>query len=294
MLGRCGTPDVLFAYQPTGPKLRRFAALIKNFPATKFSCVTDNPATAKDMAAFFDANGLVVSVYIDINSGMNRTGIAPGEEAVQLYILCSGLKGIKPIGWHHYDGHIRDADILVRKQQCDAAFEQVKQISAALIANGFAEPIIIAGGSPSFSIHCKREKVECSPGTFIYWDKGYIDLCPEQSFVPAALVITRVISLPDATKLCLDLGHKSVAAENELSRRVYFLNAPQLNFVSHSEEHLVVDAGQGHHYKIGDILYGLPLHICPTVALYERALVVENGHITGEWKTIARDRKLEY
>ncbi|HKB43962.1 MAG TPA: hypothetical protein VKC90_06225, partial [Chitinophagaceae bacterium] len=148
------------------------------------------------------------------------------------------------------------------------------------------------GGSPTFSIHCKRKKIECSPGTFIYWDKTYQDLCPEQIFLPAALVMTRVISLPDETKLCLDLGHKSVAAENELIRRVYFPDAPQLKAISQSEEHLVVDAGKDHSYKVGDLLFGIPFHICPTVALYEKAYTVENGKLAGEWKTIARDRKI--
>jgi D-serine deaminase-like pyridoxal phosphate-dependent protein len=141
-------------------------------------------------------------------------------------------------------------------------------------------------------VHAKRGVVECSPGTFIYWDRGYSLHCAEQPFLTAALVVSRVISLPDETKLCLDVGHKSVSAENELGKRIYFLNAPELVFIGQSEEHLVVDAGKHHHYKVGDVLYGLPYHVCPTIALYERAITIENNHITGEWKNIARDRKI--
>ena len=99
--------------------------------------------------------------------------------------------------------------------------------------------------------------------------------------------------MPDSTKLCLDLGHKSIASENELLKRVYFLNAPGLIPVSQSEEHLVVEAGEGHTYNIGDVLYGLPFHICPTCALYERAFTIEDQQLTGEWKIVARDRKIE-
>jgi D-serine deaminase-like pyridoxal phosphate-dependent protein len=106
------------------------------------------------------------------------------------------------------------------------------------------------------------------------------------------LVVTRVVSLPDETKICVDLGHKSIASENVLDKRVIFLNAPHLKFISHSEEHLVLDAGTGHNYKVGDVLYGVPHHICPTVALYERAITIENKLTTGEWKNIARDRKI--
>jgi len=43
---------------------------------------------------------------------------------------------------------------------------------------------------------------------------------------------------------------------------------------------------------VGDVFYGLPYHVCPTVALYERVFTIENGKVTGEWKTISRDRKL--
>ena len=193
---------------------------------------------------------------------------------------------------HVYDGHIRNPNINIRKTDCDQAFQQVETLQQRIIAAGLDEPIVVAGGSPTFPIHAQREKVECSPGTFVYWDKGYSEVCPEQPFIPAALVVTRVISLPDETKLCLDLGHKSIGPENELSRRVYFINAPQLKTVSQSEEHLVVEAGLGHGFKVGDVLYGIPYHICPTVALYERAYTVKKNKVKGEWKTIARDRKI--
>ena len=168
----------------------------------------------------------------------------------------------------------------------------VEQLQKTLMTQGFVEPIIIAGGSPTFPVHAKRKNIECSPGTFVYWDKGYEMLCSEQHFLPAALVISRIISMPGETKLCLDLGHKSISAENELSKRVHFLNAPELKFISQSEEHLVVETDAGHSYKLGDVMYGLPFHICPTCALYERAQIVENYEATREWKIIARDRKI--
>jgi D-threonine aldolase len=294
MLAMCNANDVLLAYQPVGPKLDRFIQLIKKYRNTNFSCLTDNNEAAHQMAASFSANDLSVPVYIDLNIGMNRTGIIPGNTAVELYMNCSRLNGINPIGLHAYDGHIHDANFNKRKQRCDEAFVAVEGMKNELMQKGFSEPVVIAGGSPTFSIHCKRKKIECSPGTFIYWDKGYLDLCPEQNFLPAALLITRVVSVPGETKLCLDLGHKSVAAENEITRRVYFPAVPELKAISQSEEHLVVDAGKNYLYKVGDILFGIPFHICPTVALYEKAYTVEDNKLTGEWKMIARDRKINY
>lgn len=147
----------------------------------------------------------------------------------------------------------------------------------------------MAGGSPTFPIYASKG-VECSPGTFVYWDKGYHDSLPEQSYEFAALVLTRVISLPASNIICVDLGYKAIASENELSKRVHFLNAPDLKVIGHSEEHLVLEGSENHHYKIGDVLYAVPYHICPTCALYEKAQVIQQGKKVNEWKVLARDR----
>jgi D-serine deaminase-like pyridoxal phosphate-dependent protein len=292
LLGICGAGDVLLAYQPVGPKVKRFIAVIKKYPATKYSCLTDNADAATQMAENFAAAGLTVPVYLDLNVGQNRTGIAPGEGALQLYTHCSQLKGIRPVGLHAYDGHIRASDMTARTEACNKAFALVTNLRDQLVKMKHPEPAIVAGGSPTFPIHAKREKMDCSPGTFIFWDKGYSDLCPEQPFQPAAILITRVISLPAPGLICLDLGHKSVAAENEITKRAYFPQAPELKPTGQSEEHLVLEAGPGHTFKVGDILYGIPFHICPTVALHERAFTIENGKHSGEWKIIARDRSI--
>lgn len=290
MLATLSAPDVLLAYQPVGPKLSRFISLIRKYPHTKFSCLIDNIESAKNISNAAAENNIKFSMYIDINIGMNRTGIAQNK-VVELYLECKRLQDIEVEGLHVYDGHIRSENFDQRTIDCNNAYEKVADIQNYLIYKGF-EVKIIAGGSPTFPIHAKRNEAECSPGTFIYWDNNYSQSCAEQKFIPAALVIARIISLPDETKLCIDLGHKSIASENELNKRVFFLNAPELRFISHSEEHLVAEANEHHNYKTGYILYGLPYHICPTVALYERALVVENNEVTSEWKTIARDRMI--
>ncbi len=301
MLAGCGAPDVLLAYQPVGPKIHRLIELMRAYPDTQFSCLVDSLPSAQALAQQAVRAGLDVPVYIDLNVGMNRTGTPPDASVVTLYADLAKLAGVQPVGLHAYDGHLRDPDITIRTEQCDAAFQPVQQLSNQLMQLGFLN-VIVAGGSPTFPIHARRGlarrglvgggSIECSPGTFIYWDKGYGETLPEQPFRPAALVLTRVISLPDATKICVDLGHKSVAAECDLALRVTFLNAPGLRAISQSEEHLVLEAGANHGYQIGDVLYGLPNHICPTCALHERAVTIENGTVTGEWRTIARDRTL--
>ena len=290
MLALAGATDVLLAYQPVGPKVRRFLALSRKYPITTFSCLVDDVGAAQRLADAFHDEPRPLSVYLDLNVGMNRTGIVPDASAVRLFAAVAAMNGLRPVGLHAYDGHLRDRDPDMRRQQCDEAFAPVLKLQEELSRNGYARPLVVAGGSPTFPIHARRAGVECSPGTFIYWDKTYLDGLPDQKFLPAALVLSRVISRPTAQTLCVDLGHKSIASEKDIQHRVHFLNAPLAEPVSQSEEHLLLHVDDSGEYAIGDVLYGLPFHICPTCALYERATTVVDHKADGEWTMIARDR----
>ena len=182
MLAMCGARDVLLAYQPVGPKLGRLMRLIISYPNTKFSCLVDDQDIAATISASAIKNSIRVNIYIDLNVGTNRTGIAPGPKALMLYMFCNSLPGINQIGLHAYDGHIHDPDIEARTAECNVAYEPVSKLQQTIKDRGYPEPVIIAGGSPTFPIHAKRAGIECSPGTFVYWDRGYQHSCPEQQF----------------------------------------------------------------------------------------------------------------
>ncbi|WP_316814392.1 D-TA family PLP-dependent enzyme [Pedobacter heparinus] len=289
MLGECGAKDALLAYQPTRQKMERLLQLIRAYPETLYSCLIDNLQSALMIAELAQENKLIIPVYIDLNVGMNRTGIKPGP-AYDLFITVLPLTGIKVMGFHAYDGHIREVDLPERVQHCNADFEAVEQLRERINKQGFPYPLLIAGGSPTFQIHSRRKNVECSPGTFIFWDKGYHDTIPDQDFLFAAVLICRIVSMPDASKICIDLGYKSVSSENDLQNRVWFLNAPRLSPCSQSEEHMVIEVGERHRYRIGDLFYVVPIHICPTVALYDQAYVVINHSLSDIWPIDARDR----
>ena len=291
MLAVAGAPDVLFSYQPVGPKVNRLLSVVKQFKSTRFSCLIDNVTATKNISDLFSSSNLRLPVFIDLNVGMNRTGITP-TDAYSLYEKVHSFKGIEVVGLHAYDGHIRDADLAARTTKCDEAFNQVTELQQK-IKNKFNVVLtIVMGGTPSYSVHRMRETCECSPGTFIYWDKGYGDMLKEQKFSFAALVVSRVISKPSPDVICVDLGHKSIAAENPITQRVFFLNAPNLTPIGHSEEHMVFTVSEGRSFEVGDVLYGVPYHICPTVALHDRAAVVQNNHVGGYWDNVSRSRML--
>ncbi|HEX3079610.1 MAG TPA: D-TA family PLP-dependent enzyme, partial [Puia sp.] len=194
-------------------------------------------------------------------------------------------------GLHAYDGHIKDRDINIRRKDCIHAFEPVSKLKCALEETVGHPTTLIAGGSPTCFIHAEAGDRECSPGTFVFWDKGYSENLPEQPFEWAAILVCRIISIPASDMVCVDLGYKSVASENPLPR-VYFLNAPEAIPTAQSEEHLVLKVPDSSTFNPGDILYGVPWHICPTVALYDKALVVEHNTIVNSWEVVSRKREI--
>lgn len=290
MLALLKAPDILLACQPVGPKIQRLVKLVKAYPFTRFSCVIDNVVSAGQINEQCIAAGIRLDVFIDLNTGMNRTGIQP-DRAFELFRYCQQASSIFPLGLHAYDGHIGDTDINLRIQKVNAGFVAVEELLKRIDAELNISPVIVAGGSVSFGVHVLKAKVEVSPGTFVFWDHGYHSKLPDEPYQYAALVITRVISVIDECTICTDLGHKSVAAENPLPR-VYFLNAQQATPLGQNEEHLVLAVPDAAIYQPGDVLYAVPVHICPTIALYEEAIVVENHTATGTWNVVARNRKL--
>ncbi|MCB8945093.1 MAG: D-TA family PLP-dependent enzyme [Ardenticatenaceae bacterium] len=300
MVASCGVPDVLLAYQPVGPTQQRLLNLVKAFPGTQFGCLVDNEKTLRELAAVVAAtavtpthSALSLNIWLDIDNGNGRTGIPPGPAAENLVKLISDTPQLTFAGLHVYDGHFAGYAIEERTAQANAAFTPVQEMIGRLEADCIHVPNIVAGGSPTFPVHAHNADVDLSPGTYVLWDAGYSAICPELPFAPAAVLLTRIISKPGPNRLCLDLGHKAVAGENPLDKRVRFLNAPEAAFISQSEEHLVIELPETADFAVGDILYGLPWHICPTVALHQAATVIdEKGEVVDHWPIVARNRQL--
>ena len=291
MAARAGATDVLLAAQLVGPNVARFVALIRTFPQVCFSTVADDAGViAAFSRAAVDAS-LTVEVLLDLDIGQHRTGIAPGPGAVELYRKLASLPGLRPGGLHAYDGHLHQSNLAERSAACDAAFAGVSALKAELVRAGLPIPRIVCGGTPTFPLHARRAEVECSPGTCVLWDAGYAAKLPDLEFQHAAVLMTRVISRPASNRLCLDLGHKSVASEMP-HPRVIFAALPDARAVVHSEEHLVLETALAGDFPVGAVLYGLPWHICPTVALHDRVQVVRSGRVVEEWPVAARARRL--
>jgi D-serine deaminase-like pyridoxal phosphate-dependent protein len=133
--------------------------------------------------------------------------------------------------------------------------------------------------------------VEVSAGTTVLWDFGQPTISPDLDFLNAAIVLSRVVSQPAPGRLCLDLGHKAVASEMP-HPRVKIFGLEDATFPMHSEEHLVVETLRAAAFPVGTVVYAVPRHVCPTVALHEEAVVVRDGRAVDRWHVAARTRRI--
>ena len=234
-----------------------------------------------------------VPVLIDLEIGMGRTGIEPGEAAAESVELVDALPNLAADGLHAYDGQIHDTDIDERRKPARPGHgEGLGTPRNGCSTRGLPVPRLVLGGTPTFPIHAELDVpgVECSPGTIVAARPGYAARYPDLPFTPAALLLTRVISRPRPGRLCLDLGHKAVAAD-PTGAGLGSWTSPTPTSAAIARSTCRRDA-RTPTVPVGTPLLAIPTHICPTFALHRRVYVIEDGGLVDEWEVQVRDRVL--
>lgn len=290
MTAQCKPDAVLLAYPLVGPNIGRFLALTKKYPGVAFYAIGDdlNQLTLLSEAAL-DQNTRV-SVLLDMNLGMNRTGVSC-DQADALYRKAYKLEGLACKGLHCYDGQRSEAYDL-RVQKVEESLQPIHALVDGLQKDGLDCSVLVMGGTPSFPCHAAYTDVYLSPGTLILMDAGYQKKYPDLNFMPGAAVMTRVVSHPGDGIFTIDLGYKGISSDPAGSRGV-LRNVPDAEVLFQSEEHWTWQMKPGYEDKrpqIGSVLYVLPTHICPTVALYAYAFVAGSGRVMDKWEIAGRDR----
>ena len=281
-----GGCDILLAYQPVGPNVERFLGLQERHADIRFSTVVDS----LEIVRAFEATSKQASLFVDIDCGMHRTGIEPGDAALELCRTIRDCAHLEFAGLHIYAGHIHEAGLAERTNAHEQALDSWSGFLNKLLDEGLEPKTIVTGGSPTFG-HFAKLGWQCSPGTILLWDAGYGSAYPDLDFEVAAMLLARVISKPGGNRICIDLGHKAVASENPLEHRVVIPELPDARPVAHSEEHLVLEVEDPDTLALGTPLLAIPRHICPTVALHAHTYIVRDNAATVEtWKVTARDR----
>jgi len=291
---QCGAADVLLAYPSIGANARRVREIAEQFPQVRVSVLAENEEQVRQW------RGSRVGVFLDINPGMNRTGIeeSHGAEVISL-VRAIGAGGLEFRGVHYYDGQHRAPDERERTAAAHEGYHRLLEIVKEIERIGVRVPEVVTAGTPTLPCSLSYEGFRSagfihriSPGTVVYSDaSSLLQLPKEYEYRPAVLVLTRVVSHPRAGVVTCDAGHKAVSADAGIPTCVV-VGHPELTPLSPSEEHLPLEVeGGAAGPQVGEVLYLLPRHVCPTVNNFDDALLVRNGEIESVEKVTGRGRE---
>lgn len=291
---RNGASDVLFAYPAVGANARRVSEIAAQFPHVRVSALAENEDQVRQW------RGSPVGVFLDINPGMNRTGVEQSHKDTVLSLMRTiAGAGLEFRGLHYYDGQYAAVEEPERTAAAHAGYDRLMEIVSELQRAGMNVPEVITAGTPTFpcslsyaGFRGKEFIHRVSPGTIVYGDASSLaQLSPDLGYQPAVLVLSRVVSWPCAGIITCDAGHKAVSADSGVPTCVV-AGHPELTPLSPSEEHLPLAVAPGAEGpRVGDTLYLLPRHVCPTVNNFDCALLVRDGRIESVEQVSARGRE---
>jgi D-serine deaminase-like pyridoxal phosphate-dependent protein len=291
---RSGPQDVLFAHPAVGANARRVREIAEQFPKVRISVLTENEQQIGQW------RGSRVGIFLDMNPGMDRTGIEQthSDKVVEL-VRAIGDMGLEFRGLHYYDGHYGGLEPVERTTAAHAGYARLLKVVSEIERSDLAVPEVITAGTPTLPCSLSFEGFRTrsflhrvSPGTVVYCDATTMTQLPSgYGYQPAVLVMTRVVSHPRAGIITCDAGHKAVSADAGVPTCIVAGHS-ELTPLSPSEEHLpmAVQAGAAGP-QVGEVLYLLPRHVCPTVNNFDCALLVQGGEVKSVEKVSARGRE---
>lgn len=276
VLAKGGIQNILIANQLLGAG--KIARLVRLAAEVDLTVAIDHPAQAEMISQAARAAGVTVGVLVEVDVGMGRCGVEPGEPALELARAVSAMPGLDFRGIQAYEGHVVYTNDLDQKSQLvresmDKAIQTRRLIEAAGIEVG----LISGGSSSTYLITALIEGVdEIQAGTYPTMDWRYAQLAPE--FEIALSVLARVISKRPGTAV-LDVGIKGAGCEFGPPRIRDYPDVEIPNFLS--EEHCIVHNTPD--WQLGRTVHLIPSHACTTCNLYRELHVHEDGRVKEIW-----------
>jgi D-serine deaminase-like pyridoxal phosphate-dependent protein len=287
-----GMEDVVVAFPLMGPNAARVREIAAAHPERRISTLVESVDQIDEWRRS------AVGVFVDLNPGMDRTGMAEDHfEEVGEFVDQVQKAGLRFCGLHHYDGQIKNTDPSAAAAAREG-YSRLMELIAYLKRRGIEVQEVITSGTPAmphalnFAPFGEGEFVHrVSPGTIVYNDRGSLEELPDYGFQPAALVLSTVVSRPRENRVTCDAGHKAVSADAGVPT-CEVLGRPGLIGLKPSEEHLSIEVRSGETPSRGELLYLLPAHVCPTVNNFDKAVLVRGGKVEEVVPVTARGREV--
>lgn len=289
-----GVDDILITYIMVGTqKLNRLAQLKRR---ANICTVVDSEEAMAPLAAAMQQAELQHEVMIEVNTGLNRCGVLPGEPVLALVQRLQKYPSLKLRGVFTHEGHAYNfPDLTERERVVMQAAEAMKRTAQLLREHGFVCQVVSVGSTPSAMIIGKAAGVtEVRPGNYVFYDRVQLKLgsCTEEQI--AASVLATVVSRPAPDRAIIDAGNKTMCTDNaaDFNHTIgVVVGHPELTFNYSSEEHGRMTSKSGAiNLQVGDRVRLLPNHACGMMNMHDEVYAVRGDSVVEVWKVAARGK----
>jgi 3-hydroxy-D-aspartate aldolase len=268
---------------------RKIARLVALARQAEVAVCVDDAGNVGDLDTAARSMGVRLPVLVEIDVGMARCGVPPGEPALALAREVAGRRGLRFAGLQAYHGraqHIVEAER--RRVVIEAAIAEVRQTADFLKRHGLACEIVSGAGTGTYRWEAASGVyTEVQAGSYCFMDVDYavVEGFPRE-FEHALFVLATVMSRPAADRAVLDAGLKALSVDKGMPR-VHGLAG--VEFQRASDEHGVLRLEEGgRDLRLGDRVWLVPGHCDPTINLYDWYVAVRGDRVEALWPITAR------
>lgn len=277
--------DILIANQIVGK--RKIARLLDLTSENFVRVIVDDPTNVKELAAAAKTRKTELHVLVELDVGLHRCGVQPGEPALELVRTVMASRRLVFDGIEFYEGHVgKLSDPDERKCETEKSIELAIQTKELIEKNGIPVEVVSSGGTCTYAITGRYPGItEIRPGSYVFMDTKYRRVMPD--FEYALTILTTVISTPRPNRAVIDAGSKSMTQDNGIPK---VLHPEGWRLVWMNEEHGILERINGAPLSIGDKVEIIPSHSCTTVNLYDQFWVIQKGTLKAVWDISARGK----
>ena len=289
-----GIADVLITSPVVSrEKFERVIALARKSPGVQI--VVDQPGGVRGLNEAAAAAGVKILVLIDLNVGSDRTGIEPGQPALELAREIAKSPSLRFAGIQAYAGHVmHQRGFEYRKQNSVKALASAVETKRLLEKEGFEVPVLSVGGTGTYNIDCDIPGVtDVQVGSYLFMDVNYRNVGGAggsifDDFRPSLLVLATAISQPVRGRITLDAGYKAFATDQEPPELLEVTGVP---YRWGGDEHGILEfKAPSREIRLGDKLLLIASHCDPTVNLYDRFYAFREEQVEEIWPVAGRGR----
>ena len=251
--------------------------------------VVDDARNVRDLSAAAQERGVTLDVFIEVDGGMGRCGVQPGEPSLTLARKVEAAPCLRFAGIHVYEGHVvQHIDPAIRKAETEKMLDRALESRDLIERHGIAVAQVTCGGTGTYDVSGVYPGItEHQSGSYVYMDPGYASKVP--AFGLAFGLLCTVISRPVPEKVITDGGLQVLATGGGTPAAKAH---PELDYQHLSEEHgsFLVRDGERTSLDLGDLIEVHPGHCCAAANLHDRVFAVRDGQVEAVWLATARGK----